>query len=186
MAVGSLMLREKLQLSDEELVQQIRENHYLQYFLGFKGYRDESPFDPSVLTKWRKRFTADILKDINRMIVNHQKEARGNPPQDGGNSGETPKQEQHDDASGRETTKNAGKLIIDATCAPADIKYPTDLGLLNDAREKTEEMIDLLHAPLVKLRKKPRTYREKARKLIFPSPNKNGPRNKSFAKPLRC
>jgi len=29
--------------------------------------------------------------------------------------------------------KNQGKLILDATCAPADIKYPTDLGLLNQA-----------------------------------------------------
>ena len=32
---------------------------------------------------------------------------------------------------------NKGQLILDATCAPADIRYPTDLGLLNDAREKT-------------------------------------------------
>ena len=136
MAVGSLMLREKLQLSDEELVQQIQENHYLQFFLGFKGYRDESPFDPSVLTKWRKRFTADILKDINRMIVNHQKDARGNPPQDGGKAGGAPKQEPQISPSSSEAAKNAGKLISDATCAPADIKYPTDLGLLNDARER--------------------------------------------------
>ena len=189
MAVGSLMLREKLQLSDEELVQQIRENHYLQFFLGFKSYRDESPFDPSVLTKWRKRFTADILTDINRMIVNHQKEANSKSPQDGGTSGGAANSESHDDPSGSETTKNAGKLIIDATCAPADIKYPTDLGLLNDAREKTEEMIDILHAPLVKLRKKPRTYREKARKAYLclakqKRPKKNALR-KAIAKQLR-
>ncbi|MCC3506712.1 MAG: IS5/IS1182 family transposase, partial [Microcoleus sp. PH2017_19_SFW_U_A] len=41
--------------------------------------------------------------------------------------------------------KNQGKLILDATCAPADIKYPTDLGLLNQAREHTEKIIDSLH-----------------------------------------
>jgi len=29
--------------------------------------------------------------------------------------------------------KKRGKLILDATCAPADISYPTDLGLLNQA-----------------------------------------------------
>ena len=28
-----------------------------------------------------------------------------------------------------------GKLIIDATCVPADIRYPTDLSLLNEASE---------------------------------------------------
>ena len=31
---------------------------------------------------------------------------------------------------------DAGKLLVDATCAPADVAYPTDLNLLNEAREK--------------------------------------------------
>ena len=39
---------------------------------------------------------------------------------------------------------NKGKLIVDLTVAPSDIKYPTDLGLLNHARELTEKMIDKL------------------------------------------
>jgi hypothetical protein len=30
--------------------------------------------------------------------------------------------------------------LLDATCTPADIKYPTDIGILNEAREKTEEI----------------------------------------------
>ncbi len=38
-----------------------------------------------------------------------------------------------------------GELLLDATCAPADICYPTDLDLLNAAREYTETMIDQLH-----------------------------------------
>ncbi len=37
---------------------------------------------------------------------------------------------------------NKGKLIVDATCTPADIAYPTDLSLLNEARETSEEIID--------------------------------------------
>jgi hypothetical protein len=40
---------------------------------------------------------------------------------------------------------NAGKLILDATCAPADIKYPTDLDLLNQARQGTEKILDCLY-----------------------------------------
>ena len=32
--------------------------------------------------------------------------------------------------------------MLDATCTPADIKYPTDIGILNDAREKTEKIIE--------------------------------------------
>src|SRR5699024_7216546 len=57
-----------------------------------------------------------------------------------------------------------GKLLLDATCAPSDIAYPTDVNLLNEAREKLEGIIDTLHAPLVGLQRKPRTYRRKARK----------------------
>ena len=29
------------------------------------------------------------------------------------------------------------------------ITYPTDLKLLNEAREKTEEMIDVMHTPFI-------------------------------------
>jgi len=32
--------------------------------------------------------------------------------------------------------ENRGKLLIAVTCIPADISYPTDLRLLNVAREK--------------------------------------------------
>lgn len=53
---------------------------------------------------------------------------------------------------------------MDATCAPSDIAYPTDVGLLNKAREKLEGIIDTLHAPLIEKQRKPRTYRKKARK----------------------
>lgn len=37
-----------------------------------------------------------------------------------------------------------GKLIIDATVADQYINYPTDLSLVNEARMKTEVIIDLL------------------------------------------
>jgi hypothetical protein len=43
---------------------------------------------------------------------------------------------------------NQGKLIVDASCAPADIRYPNDLSLLKEAREKSERIIDQLHEPL--------------------------------------
>ena len=39
-----------------------------------------------------------------------------------------------------EQKENEGKLLLDATCTPADIKYPTDIEILNEAREKTEKI----------------------------------------------
>ena len=65
---------------------------------------------------------------------------------------------------GAADSSNKGKLIVDATCTPADITFQTDLKILNTAIEKSEEVIDILHRPLKGKQKKPRTYRKKARK----------------------
>ena len=53
-------------------------------------------------------------------------------------------------------------MIVDATCAPSNIRYPLDVSLLNEARENAEKLIDVLHDPVEG--KKPRTYRKRARK----------------------
>jgi Uncharacterized vancomycin resistance protein len=75
-----------------------------------------------------------------------------------------------------EPPNNQGILILDATCIPADIKYPTDLGLLNEAREKLEEIVDTLHSANGKEGKKPRTYRQKARKAYLSISKQRSPR----------
>ena len=51
---------------------------------------------------------------------------------------------------------------MDATCAPQNISYPQDVNLLNEAREKLEQMIDIICYEQNYY--KPRMYRQKARK----------------------
>jgi len=80
---------------------------------------------------------------------------------------------------------NEGTLIADASCAPADIAYPTDLNLLNEAREKLEAIIDRLHEPLVGKAPKPRTYREKARKQYLAVSKQRRPGPKVIRKAIR-
>ena len=46
LVIGAVIIKHKLCLSDEETVQQIRENFYLQYFVGFPAYQDKQPFAP--------------------------------------------------------------------------------------------------------------------------------------------
>jgi hypothetical protein len=87
---------------------------------------------------FRKRLTPEILGEINDLII---KKAEVNDKND-------------DD-------ENSGTLIVDATCAPVNIKYPTDTSLLKEAREISEEIIDYLHTPG---EAKPRTYRLVAKK----------------------
>lgn len=47
LAFGALFIKQRLGLTDEETVEQIRENAYMQFFLGFAGYSSKPPFDPS-------------------------------------------------------------------------------------------------------------------------------------------
>ena len=59
-ALGALIIKEKLGITDRETVDQIRENPYLQYVIGMEGYRDEAPFDASMMVHFRKRITPRI------------------------------------------------------------------------------------------------------------------------------
>ena len=64
----------------------------------------------------------------------------------------------------QDDAKREGRLLVDATACPQDIQYPTDLNLLSDSREKSEELIDFLYKQELHGIVKPRTYREVARK----------------------
>jgi hypothetical protein len=55
------------------------------------------------------------------------------------------KTENEKEAKKDEGVKNKGQLIIDATCTPADIRYPTDMSILNEARMNAENFIDYLY-----------------------------------------
>ncbi len=63
MALGSLIIQNRFQFPDRELVEQITENPYLQYFIGLPGYQNTPPFDASTLVLFRKRITADMLNE---------------------------------------------------------------------------------------------------------------------------
>lgn len=95
----------------------IAEHPYLQYFIGMHSFSDQAPFDASTMTYFRKRLTPEILDAINRIIIETTK------PED-----------DHDDRSNTSAVLgeglqvepgNEGTLILDATCTPADIHFPT-------------------------------------------------------------
>ena len=141
MALGALIIKEMLGISDRETVEQIKENSYLQYFIGMESYSSEAAFNASTMVHFRKKIRMELINKINKEIVKNVEDVVS------------------------EKKENEGKLLLDATCTPADIKYPTDIGILNEAREKTEKIIDKLYEEIKEKRKeKPRTYREVARK----------------------
>jgi hypothetical protein len=191
MALGALLIQEDKKTSDEETVQEIIENPYLQYFIGLKQFTNEKPFDPSLMVYFRKRLSAEFIAEINEAVciaeampevenpndsdesvINNSEELIPNdsnePIQNDSNkniqdvTNESTQNEENDD----EEPSHGGTLILDCTCTPANIKYPTDTNLLADAIEKTDLMIDTLHEPFVGIEPRPRTYRKKSRKLF--------------------
>lgn len=156
-ALGALLVKERCGLTDRETVEAIQENPYLQFFIGLEEFTQEKPFDASLMVDFRKRFGEEGMQRISEAIAlaSLPEDTKENQNDD---QGETPR------TDSPTTTANRGKLLADATCAPADMRYPTDVSLLNEAREKTDGLIDRLHQPLVGQQPRPRTYRQKARR----------------------
>lgn len=163
MALGSLIIKERLSITDEETVEQLSENHYMQYFIGLEQYMDEEPFDPSMMVHFRKRLGRDVVMEINSRIVEDAMKDDSNNDEDDTPSG-TSSTDEGKNNPGNHEDKNSGILMMDASVTPADITYPTDLSLLNEAREKLEKSIDVLYEPCRETIVKPRTYRKNARR----------------------
>jgi hypothetical protein len=145
LAIGSMIIQRIEDLTDEKLVQHIQENPYMQYFCGFNEYSGEIPFVPSLLVEFRKRFGTYEMWHLNEMLF-RRKEVAVTTEDD------------------KTVPPNKGILILDATCTPANIKYPQDINLCNEAREKSEEFVETMHKGNRGKKAKPRLDKEKAKK----------------------
>ena len=132
---------------------------------------------------FRQRISRELLGRMNEQIVLNAQQTE--------TEAEKAKEEQETEATETEEGEskegqNEGKLILDATCAPADINYPTDLKLLNQARERTEKIIDQLYEQVrEELDKKPRTYRRIARKDYLELAKQRRPKRKKLRQAIR-
>lgn len=71
MALGALIIKARMGLTDEDLVEQIKENPYLQFFIGLEIFQFSAPFDPSMMVYFRKRLPESVVNDCNERIVRH-------------------------------------------------------------------------------------------------------------------
>ncbi|MDA3953787.1 MAG: IS5 family transposase [Bacteroidales bacterium] len=167
--IGAMIIKHKQKLSDDETIDTISENPYMQYFLGLKEFQQKHVFDSSLFVTIRKRMTAKVFDEFNQEVIR---------------SSEGKKDQRHNSKNKDENgdSKNKGKLQLDATVADQEIKYPTDPDLLNQAREISEKIIDKLHKDS-DIDKKPRTYRRVARKDYL---NLSKKRQKSKKDIRRC
>lgn len=178
--LGAIIIKHMLNLSDRETIQQIQENVFMQYFLGYSTFTNEAPFSPSLFVSIRERLSLQVINSINDIVIAHsfdkavnvptelikQKEGTkdnedSSPP---GASSDTKESKEEATVVEKPLLPNAGKLLMDATVAPQNITYPTDLKLLDAARLKSEAIIDKLYNKNLHGLVKVRTYRQVARK----------------------
>jgi hypothetical protein len=190
LALGALIIKATLNFSDEELVLQIQENPYLQYFCGLPGYAHKRPFEQSTVTLFRKRLTDKILGEINEMVIAKALNPKKNDSKNNNSNDNDNDRTETENSSAvepknppKETrSKNKGTLMLDSTCVPQHIRYPLDLSLLDEARRKLEKMIDDLY--LIAGGNKPRTYRRKARKDFLTIAKKKNKTKKEIRKAI--
>ena len=134
LAIGLLLLKHMTGLSDEGVVQAVVENPYMQAFCGFEKFVTEEILDPSTLTRMRERLGLEFFKELERKTYKALIDRR---------------------------IIKAKGMLVDATVFPEEIKYPNDVGLLNDVREFLVRNIRRVGKIIGK---KYRTYPRKARK----------------------
>jgi len=189
--IGAMIVKHKLKLDDRETIETIRENPYIQYYLGLEEYTYEDVFDRSLFTTLRYRIGVEKFDAMTRQII-LTSEGKGEAARKDLDDNKPEHQAQDQSATEEKRVEkpkgNKGKLIVDATVADQMIAYPTDLGLIARSREESERLIDSLCKALY-INDKPRTYRRIARKqYLNVAKKKNKTRNelrKSIGQQLR-
>lgn len=152
MVIGALIVKHKLNLSDEETIEMIRENPYMQYLCGLSEFTDKPLFDPSLFVEIRKRID---INEVNAMTASlkaqeqrlksraeHQGDAsKGDtvPPGQGASAEEDDNGAEFVDSKGR---NHKGVLKIDATCANAEVRYPVDVDIIHDGCKVVDRYIN--------------------------------------------
>ncbi|MFA6949820.1 MAG: transposase [Lentimicrobiaceae bacterium] len=67
--IGSLILKHPYNLHDQETIDHISENLYMQYFLRYPCFSDKAPSNYTLLMEFRKRLGIEWLNAINERIV---------------------------------------------------------------------------------------------------------------------
>ncbi len=112
-----------------------------QYFLGLEAFTYEQVMTPSLLVSIRKRIDLDVFESLTDDLIRKGLKLKAGTKQEKADTVTKDEEEDNDDDPDPHPG-NKGKLQLDATVCDADIKYPTDLDLLNESRQKAEELID--------------------------------------------
>lgn len=160
LVIGALIIKHKMNLSDEDTINIIQENPYMQYMLGLSEFTSKPVFDPSLFVTIRKRLQ---VEDFNRFTESLMKCKR------------TDSQDDADADNNDDETTHGGTLKVDATCSDAEVRYPTDLDILHDGCKAVERIIDRfckladIQRPDTHMKKIHKRYAKTVKKKVKPN-----------------
>jgi len=135
--IGLFLLKHMSGKSDIEIVLELMENPYWQYFCGMETFTTGEAIEASTLSRLRKRLGAKYVKELEvatyRVLIEKK-------------------------------ILRAKGMFADGTVIPENIKYPNDVDLLNDVREW---LIKNIKAVGKEIGKKYRTYSRVGRKVYL-------------------
>ena len=144
MMVGLHMLKHLYNLSDEQVVEGLRENIYWMMFCGVptEEIATTKPLrwiDASTMTRFRKRIGAEGMKEVEAVIREQLRRGHNLSPR---------------------------VMVADTTCMEKHIHYPTDSGLLDKGRRKLIKVIKRLQEKGVVIKGSLRSYSRVSKKAL--------------------
>lgn len=170
MVIGAMLVKHIIRLSDQDTIEMIQENPYMQYLCGLEEFTDQPIFDPSLFVDLRKRISDEDINKMTEALMKREQEMkdeiRKREEDKARDRGEEPpaapavdeNAAAFVDSQGR---KHEGVLKIDATCADAEVRYPVDVDIIDDGCSVMDRFIRRIckHAGI----SVPYTYYGKAR-----------------------
>jgi len=137
LAAGLFLLKHMSGKSDEEVVMELLENPYWQSFCGLETFATGSMIEASTLSRLRKRLGPKYVREMEEATYQVLIEKK---------------------------ILRAKGMLADGTVIPENIKYPNDVGLLNDVRQWVVGHIKGIGEDIGR---KYRTYCRKARQVYL-------------------
>jgi len=67
--IRAMIIKHKLKLTDEDTIEIIRENPYMQFFLGLDEFIPHAVFSPSLFVDIRRRLGATMFRELSALII---------------------------------------------------------------------------------------------------------------------
>lgn len=137
LAAGLFLLKHMSGKSDEEVVMELLENPYWQSFCGLETFATAETIEASTLCRLRKRLGPEYVREMEAATYQVLIEKK---------------------------ILRAKGMLADGTVIPENIKYPNDVGLLNDVRQWVVKHLKGIGEDIGR---KYRTYCRKARQVYL-------------------